>query len=469
MPSDHPLHDSDGKQLEQTHKLQASARRHGIVLATKGALADLSRITPVGAFAVLIPSVDRMKLGDFAARLKGPHEILLSDPVLKTEYKRLVLLFPMKGDVTVKFPEAKVTFTAVEVVELVLECDSRLMSASELESAKRNPMQYIKDALLSQFPDWKDCFHFYAFRQGRHPAAGRDDVQFQCILKTPKAHRSQLLQASGAHLVLVRDFIENGNQSSDLSVIPRFWDVSLQALHEAIIVTKNVAGYAGIVLTRRGLAVRSWTSNIAYMRKAVIPSDPRITTDNIAVIPRHSYRATGWPPAVDPSNVVASITKAIGLPPIPTKAFRSNGVHGWIVAFESKPTTAKFALQINGHTHEILLVEESAFPLAKPLQRQQNNTKSSRPSEPAGSVTKSPQPDLRFVAAHSSADAQRIDKLEQRFEALESRQGRMEQKVDERFSDIANSLRQLLQAANAPRARESTGDTPAPKVPKHDS
>ena len=469
LPSDHPLHDSDGKQLEQTHKLQASARRHGVVLATKGALPDLSRITPVGAFAVLIPSVDRSKLGDFAARLKGPHEIVLSDPVLKTEYKRLVLLFPVKGDVTVKFPEAKVTFTAVEVVELVLECDSRLMSPSELETAKRNPLQYIKEAIISQFPDWKESFHFYAFRQGRHPAAGREDVQYQCIMKTPKAHRGKLLQASGAHLVLIRDFIENGNQSSDLSVIPRFWEVSPQALHEAIIVTKNVSGYAGIVLTRRGLAVRSWTANIAYMRKAVIPSDPRLTSDNIGVVPRHSYRATGWPPAVDPGNVVTSITKAIGLPPIPTKAFRANGVHGWIVAFESKPTTVKFALQINGNTYEILLVEESAFPLAKPLQRQQNATKKNRISEVAGPSPKISQPSVHFVPTSSSAESQRIDRLEQRFEALESRQGRMEQKFDERFSDISSSLRQLLQAANAPRAREPTGESPAPKVPKHDA
>eukprot|EP00913_Durusdinium_trenchii_P020127 g18915.t1 len=78
--------------------------------------------------------------------------------------------------------------------------------------------------------------------------------------------------SSGAKQLLIRDFVEYGQQSSDLTDIPRFWDVTPQHLHEALIVTQKVAGFAGVIITitRRGLAVRSWTNNVAYMRKAVM-------------------------------------------------------------------------------------------------------------------------------------------------------------------------------------------------------
>ena len=154
--------------------------------------------------------------------------------------------------------------------------------------------------------DLKDTMQFYAFRAGRHPTAAPGEAQFQCIVKLPKKNRPELLQGSGSSQLLIRDFVENGQQSTDLTVIPRFWDVSPQNLHEALIVTQKVAGFAGVIITRRGLAVRSWTNNVAYMRKAVIPSDSRITTENISVVPRFSYKSTGWPPAVDPAEHCAS-------------------------------------------------------------------------------------------------------------------------------------------------------------------
>ena len=84
--------------------------------------------------------------------------------------------------------------------------------------------------------------------------------------------RSELLQGSGASQLLVRDFVENGQQSTDLTVIPRFWEVSPQHLHEALIMTQKVTGFAGVVITRRGLAVRSWTNNVAYIHEE--SSDP---------------------------------------------------------------------------------------------------------------------------------------------------------------------------------------------------
>lgn len=121
------------------------------------------------------------------------------------------------------------------------------------------------------------------------------------------------------------------------------------------------------------------------MRKAVIPSDSRITTENISVIPRYSCKSTGWPPAVDPPNIVQAVAKAVGQPPIPTKAFRSSGVHGWLIAFEHRPTVLKFALEINGITHEILLVEEPAGPIPKPIGRSSQPANKLKKSETAAS------------------------------------------------------------------------------------
>lgn len=48
---------------------------------------------------------------------------------------------------------------------------------------------------------------------------------------------------------------------------------------------------------------------------------------------------------------------------------------------------------------------------------------------------------------------------------MESRQTRIEEKFDAKFDDISSSLRQLLQAAHATRARDPTGETPAAKAP----
>ena len=56
-------------------------------------------------------------------------------------------------------------------------------------------------------------------------------------------------------------------------------------------------------------------------------------------------------------------------------------------------------------------------------------------------------------------------RLEERFERLEARQNSFEHRVDDKFDTIQDSLRQLL-AHTAPRARDSSGDTPQPKAQK---
>ena len=65
----------------------------------------------------------------------------------------------------------------------------------------------------------------------------------------------------------------------------------------------------------------------------------------------------------------------------------------------------------------------------------------------------------------AKTDDPRIEKLEQRFDKVEARQQTNENKVDSRFGDIQDSLRQLLAHATQ-RPREVSGETPPPKQHK---
>ena len=165
--------------------------------------------------------------------------------------------------------------------------------------------------------------------------------------------------------------------------------------------------------------------------------------------------------------------QAVGIAPVPTKAFRTQGVHGWILGFNSRPSTLRFTLEINSSTHEDLLVEEDKSIKPRSTGRPQVKS-SSRHRESARpplshAVRPDPLPAQRGpVSGTQSVDSQRLQILEDRFDKLEGRQARIEEKVDARFSEISTSLRQLLNASGV-HQRESTGDTPAPKHPRHDA
>ena len=220
-----------------------------------------------------------------------------------------------------------------------------------------------------------------------------------------------------------------------------------------LIMTKGIGGFAGLCLARRSLAARSWTSKVAEMRKAILSGDARITSENIAVIPKFTYQTTGWPASTEPRDVITATLKATSLPPLPSRAFRSNGVCGWTLAFQKRPTISKFSVEVNGKLHEILLVEENSPPPTRPPPRAAEAAKPQSRPEPA--------PTTQF-----SPDAARLDRLEEKFNVLEGRQSGMESKFDSRFDDISSSLRQLLQAASLPRERSPSGETPAPKQPR---
>lgn len=465
LPERHPILDDKGNRLDQTHKLQMCSRKAGAVLATKPSIPDLMRAAPTAPAVVVLPNAEKSSFGDLSSKLLGPFELVLCDAALNTEYKRLVLLLPLFGAISYSLPKPSVTLTATEVTEVVAELDSRLLSPQDIDNVKANPMDFIRHLVLQQHESLKDVLAFYALRVGKHPTAAKHDTQWQCIIKTPAKHRAALLQTSGLHLVLLRDYIDRQHVREDLTVVPRFWPPTAKDLNELQIIIRNTPGFAGIALTRRGLAVRAWNPNIAAIRKAVLPTDPRLTPENLSVVPRFSFQSSGWPPAIEPCSIVASTKQATGLAPVPTRAFRFGGVYGWNLAFDAKPKIDRFTLDINGSTFEILLVEECMLPPPKPQRNQQKKDKMPPPGgNTAAAVSKSapfvPQPPF-------SGESQRIAKLEEKFDLMEQRQSRIEHKVDARFEEISSSLRQLLHASTS-RSRESTGDTPAAKQPRFD-
>ena len=290
---------------------------------------------------------------------------MLNDQQLQTAYKRLVVLIAVAGTVQYKLPAAKITFTAAEVSEVVLDADSRLMSPGHFEQIRAHQLEAFRRLLLDIYPDAKDRVQFYAFRAGSSNGSSKQDGTFQCIVKLPQSIRRDILSLSGTQGLLIRDYINRNAMPSDLTVLPKFWTPSGQSLHDMIIITKANKGFGGVCSTKRGLAARAWTDHVAELRKAVMAGDNRITMEYIAVVPRVTLQSTGWPPASEPKDIISATKKATGLAPIPSKAFRLNGVFGWTLSFEKKPSIMTFTIEINGRPHEVLLVEDAPYVTAR--------------------------------------------------------------------------------------------------------
>ena len=275
LPTEHPFVNAGGTKIGQTHRLQLQAKPEGLILATKQHLAEISKTIGKNDLAVLLPAADKSSFGDAAPHLTGPHEVILEDVALKTSYKRLVLMFVVRGSVQIKHQAPDCKCTAADFIETVIELDSRVLSASDFAKAKAEPLPTIRSLLAAIVPGIPEHITLYGFRHFKPHFASKDTEQLQVICRTLRKFRAQLLQASGTHGLLVRDFIEKPPDNPDTSVLPRFWDPEPAQLHAMLISTKDVPGAAGIALTRRGLALRVWSTNIAEARKMLMHSDPR--------------------------------------------------------------------------------------------------------------------------------------------------------------------------------------------------
>lgn len=250
-----PFHGTDGRPMSQTHRLQVSQARGGVILTTKQHITEILKAADRLDLALLIPTVDGSKPPNVFQTLEGPYEITVEDPTSKTAYKRLTLMLVAKGKLSYKLPEPKLKLTTAAIAEIVLEFDSRLMPKGDFERLKEHPIQSFKHQLISLHPDLENTATFYGFRTSRHPGAGKMDLQLQCMVKVPYAARTNILETSGQTGLLMRDFIEHAKEPGDTTVLPRFWDVTPQALADMRITTKGIQGAAGLVVTRRGIAL----------------------------------------------------------------------------------------------------------------------------------------------------------------------------------------------------------------------
>ena len=462
IDADHPF-TCGGVALQQVHRLQLNTQRAGLVLITKQHLAELSKIKPSGTLAFLLPSADKSTFGDAESHIRGPYEIVLTDEALRTSYKRLVVMFVAKGTVDYSLPAPACKCDPADYVELVLELDCRLLPHGEFDHAKQEPVSTFKRILQAIQPNLTDM-SLYGLRHHRHFSAAKDEMQLQIVCRVPRGHRVPLLEASGQHAVLVRDFVDKSQEVSDNTILPRFWQVTLRDLHELRISVQKIPGAAGLVLTKRGLALRVWANCIAEARRAFMNGDARITDENIGTVPRMQFESSGWPSSLEVSSIVKAVKTATGQAPIPTRAYRVAGVYSWSLSFENRPSVLKFTIEVATAKHEILLVETQNKFNPKASQRSGKPAKQAKSShEPLGSERT---PNAIHVVAPSSAESARLDALESKVSDLEKRQNRFEQKFDSRLDTVDNALRQLLQRSEPARPRETSGDTPPPKFSK---
>ena len=458
-----PFVDKDDKALSQTHRLQLGPSRGGIVLSTKSHLAEIAKIGSTDNLAVLIPASDSASLNHITKKLEGPFEVALVDSSAKISYKRLVHMIVFTGSVRFQLPKAKCKITTPSIAELVLEIDSRVVPRAEFDKLKEAPVNSFKDLIQEICGQLDSSVVIYGYRIAQHPGASKHDQQMQCVLKAPSLTRKALLEASGTTVLLVRDYMEKGKGPDDTTVLPRFWSVSPQELQRMRIAVLGTPGLAGIVVTRRGLAVRVWIDSIKAARSALMAGDSRLVPENMHVIPRHTIELSGWPAATDAAHVVKSTIAAISTPVLPLRTYRAAGVHTWVVAVDSVPSAKTFTLEINNEVVEILLQE--ALLAQHGRQVSKGKAKGKGKNHHPGGELPGAWPIKPASVPSASTDESRLDRLEDRFQKLEARQSTFESRVDSKFDTIQDSLRQLLANTN-PRLREPTGESPPPKIPK---
>ena len=464
LPNTHPFQDSKGVPLPQLHRLQHTANRQGIIPATKQHLADITKTQTKGPLAVLLPGADKSAYGDAAQHVTGPYEVVLEDKGIQSSYKRLVLMWVVVGDVKYNLPAPATKCSAADHVELVAELDSRLVPTQEFQQAKSDPVATIKKLLTATHRDLGENITMYGLRRNSFGIKGQDS-HIQLICRVPRSARGKMLKASGAHALMMRDFIDQPMKEQDTTVLPKLFPISSASLHDLKITTQGVPGAAGIIVARRGLALRVWTNNIANARQMFLSEDSRLTKENLHVIPKCTVESSGWPTSIEASSIISTVLEATGNAPIPTRAYRTAGVYSWTLVFQEMPTRDRFTVEVGGSLHEILLVPSQQRYNPKASQAQhQGRAKKSKQTDPEPLYQP---PTAMPLGTHiPKPDTARLERLEARVGELETRQTNFEAKFDSRLDGVDSALRQLLQRTEAPRAREHSGDTPPPKHPK---
>ena len=164
-----PFIGSDGNALSQTHRLQLTPTRGGVVFTTKSNIGDVIKANVQGDLVAILPAGDRAVLKHIAEKMEGPFELTVEDLQAKLPYKRVINMLVIKGSVTFKLPEPVVRLTTAAICELVLEIDARLVQKPEFDKFRANPIVTFKSFLAEISPELADHAVLYGFRMIRYP------------------------------------------------------------------------------------------------------------------------------------------------------------------------------------------------------------------------------------------------------------------------------------------------------------
>lgn len=223
---------------------------------------------------------------------------------------------------------------------------------------------------------------------------------------------------------------------TDFTALPKVFEITRAGRETAPRSSLQVEGYAGLVLTKRGYAVRCWVKDRTGMRAVLLGSDPRIIPENAGVAPKHQLEATGWPQSISPQEVVKSKYHALKVAPIPTRCYKHYRVTTWSLLFETLPSERTFLACFNNVTVEIVLSPPEVMARVKTPKKPKEKGHS---SSQRNAVADGPDPTV-----------ERFNGLEARFSAMERRQDSMESKMQSSLDTVQDQLRQVLQAV-APR------------------
>ena len=185
--------------------------------------------------------------------------------------------------------------------------------------------------------------------------------------------RAQVLEKSGVGCIFVRDYIAKGDKADDIT--PRFWEVTKQFKDESVKATGGLKGFAGLMISKRGIAARAWTSDSATLRRALLPLDDRLSELNLSIVPRVIRESTGWQSSISPQEIVRATHHALSAAPVPSRCFRSNGVTCWTLAFEKShcnPLSLLSSMTSCMRSFLPLLVSESSQKPRMELANQRN-------------------------------------------------------------------------------------------------
>ena len=458
LPDDHPFWCSS-KRIAQVHRTQISAKLGGIAFATKSMVSEIFATKPPDETALIVPLSDKQSF-DSSLKVTGPFEVIVKDNAVGSMYKRQIILLQSHDLVTFQLPKATYSSTLTLLREVVLELDERLISKELAATIIRSPLEAIRSKAVEQFPNAATKgLNVYAFRVIPVQQKGSNHRIFQAMCKLSETHRVGFLESSGIADLFARDFIPKGDSPQDHITIPKFWSPDKANKDDALRMASTLEGFAGLVLTKGGLAVRGWNSKVASLRRVLQAQDERINDDNIAVIPNVQLEATGWPPSISPSEVIRATKHALDLPPLLFRCFKTRGVTSWSLGFDRHPKKLTFVANFNGIDCEILLAE--------PSQRTPPEPKSKKGVGKAGGKGSSVSKPKQENNHQQDVNSQRLTTLESKFAQMERRQDNLESRISTGFETVNDQLRQVLNIIQPrPHAGNSSGFTPPPKAPR---